>query len=94
MRMPRFTAETSLNVTNFGFRTVGFRGPTRGKSAVAPQLPISGCGECTDLTWPDGTRTGACARSCCDWFGCRTESCICGRGIYGGGWGRYSVSLA
>jgi hypothetical protein len=87
MRMPAFTAEISLNVMSSNFRTIGSRGSTRGKSGVVPQLPIApGCGECTDLTWPDGTRTGACARSCCNGFRCWTETCPCGSGIYGWGW--------
>ena len=92
MSIPGFTAETSLYRMRTAFGTIGSDSFLPGAGAVVPQLPTLGCGECTPLTWPDGTKTGACRRACCDWFGCRTESCPCGgggSGIFGGGWGTF-----
>lgn len=43
--------------------------------------PTTGCGACTELTWPDGTGTGACVQECCDVLGsCQIRSCPCGSG--------------
>jgi hypothetical protein len=90
MSMPGFGAETSLYGTRTDLHKT-FTHPHRlGARAVIPQLPIfSGCGDCTALTWPDGTRTGACARACCDPLRCWTETCACGgsTGIFRGGFG-------
>jgi hypothetical protein len=91
MSVPGFTAEASLYRIRTNFGSIGSHGSLLAAGAVVPQLQALGCGECTPLTWPDGTKTGACRRACCDWFGCRTESCPCGggSGIFGGGWGGF-----
>ena len=88
INIPGFTAETSLCRTRTNFRMMDSDGFLFGARAIVPQLPPVGCGPCTDLTWPNGTRTGVCVRDCCDWFGCRTERCQCGSGwAVGGGLG-------
>jgi hypothetical protein len=91
MSQPGFTAEISLRPRRANFRAPNSRNYQTNKGAVVPQLPVaSGCGECTPLTWPNGTKTGACARACCDALGnCTTETCACGSGsgIFRGGWG-------
>lgn len=59
-------------------------------AAIVPQM-MKECGNCTPLTWPNGTHTGACSQGCCstEWMWtpgggyrpttvCGTESCQCG----------------
>ena len=90
MTVPGFTADISLRPTRAKVRVFTSQ-PYPQTGMVVPQLPVaSGCGECTPLTWPNGTKTGACARACCDAVGnCTTETCACGSGsgIFRGGWG-------
>ena len=33
-------------------------------AAIVPQM-MKECGNCTPLTWPNGTHTGACSQGCC-----------------------------
>jgi|SRR6266567_1064898 len=90
MTMPGFTAETLLYRPQANFHATGLGSYSFEARAVMPQLPIAtGCGTCTPLTWPDGTKTGACARACCDTLRCWTETCPCGTGsgVFRGGWG-------
>jgi len=91
MTVPGFTAHISLRPVRASFRATASHFYSTSEGTVVPQLPVSsGCGECTPLTWPDGTKTGACARACCDAIGnCTTETCACGSGsgIFRGGWG-------
>ena len=91
MTVPGFIAEISLRPSRANFRATTSRAYPTNERIVVPQLPVaSGCGECSPLTWPDGTKTGACARACCDALGsCTTEPCPCGTGtgIFRGGWG-------
>jgi hypothetical protein len=91
MTVPGFTAEISLRPYRASCLATGSQIDPLTHGAVVPQLPVaSGCGECTPLTWPNGTKTGACARACCDAIGnCTTETCACGSGsgIFRGGWG-------
>jgi hypothetical protein len=88
VNMPGFTAEASLYRTMTNYRAKGVSGFLPRAGAVVTQLPVRpGCGDCTSLTWPNGTPTGACAKACCDVLGrCWTETCPCGSGI-SGGWG-------
>jgi len=85
MSVPGFSAEVSLYKSSLDFAPTAAQGSQFSAGAVVPQLPATGCGECTPITWPDGTHTGTCRRACCDWFGCRTESCSCGGGTSWGG---------
>src|SRR5262249_40922692 len=89
MRVPGFTAEASLHEIRSEFRPMHSYSHSLRTGAVIPQLPVSaGCGDCSPLKWPDGTKTGACARACCDALGrCRTETCAWGgsTGVFRGG---------
>jgi hypothetical protein len=60
------------------------------RNMVVPQLSrlppqLGSCGPCTPLTWPNGTRTGACVQDCTDILGNhRIQACACGGGGIGG----------
>ena len=90
MSVPGFTAEASLQEIQSEFRQMLSYFDSLRTGAVIPQLPVSsGCGDCSPLKWPDGTKTGACARACCDALRCWTETCACGgsTGVFRGGGG-------
>ncbi len=61
MTLPGFSAETSLstNATTFRRYTSASRNVTQSfNGRVVPSLRVStsGCGPCTELKWPNGTR--------------------------------------
>jgi hypothetical protein len=79
LNTPEFTADASLykSIVHYQQKPAN-TAMTLGVQA-ALRIPGSpGCGECTPLTWPNGTPTGACARECCDVLGrCTIEGCPC-----------------
>jgi hypothetical protein len=94
MGIPGFTAEASLLGPRAGYQQASVPADGGGNSVV-PQL--TSCGTCTELKWPNGTGTGACARACCRTTPspgggrpittCTTETCSCGPRFDFGGLG-------
>ena len=93
MSIPGFNAEQSLYMGVASFRESPLNMSAAGRNTVVAQL--KSCGSCTQLKWPNGTNTGACARACCTSrpspgggppvVTCSTETCQCPiTGILGG----------
>jgi hypothetical protein len=79
MTMAGFTAEASLYASARHYRRGSMAPAAAGANRIVQQL--KSCGACSELTWPNGTPTGACARACCQprqvctpGAGCRTET--------------------
>jgi hypothetical protein len=88
--MPGFTADESLRRSTHLYAAHGNRsmeGSSRGISPSRIRLPPdTGCGPCTELTWPNGRGTGACQQECCDVLGnCKLQACPCPGPLPGGG---------
>jgi hypothetical protein len=84
LHLPGFSAEASIYATRNRYAAGYIFSRQAARGSVAPQLPPSGCGECTPLTWPDGRPTGVCMQDCCDVLGgCRSQRCACGGGGIG-----------
>jgi hypothetical protein len=86
MKMPGFTAETSLrtNLTACAHTSASLPDAQTYNGNVIPSLQrvsTTGCGTCSELKWPNGTGTGACVQDCCDVLGnCQIKACPCGSG--------------
>jgi hypothetical protein len=90
MKIPGFTAETSLRTSRNDYRrssnSRGERSLNGGVIASLQRVTTTGCGACVELKWPNGTGTGACMQNCCDALGkCEFKACSCGGGAAGGG---------
>jgi hypothetical protein len=82
MNLPGFDAEASLCPTVGIYHRharVLIAGVQPRRGGVTASLDTSsGCGPCTELKWPNGGGTGACAQDCCDVLGrCQIQSCAC-----------------
>jgi len=87
MKLPGFTAETSLGTNKTPYSQSASIADTRGRVVASLQrVSTTGCGPCVELKWPNGTGTGACMQDCCDLLGhCEFKSCPCGGGSSSGG---------
>lgn len=94
MKLPGFTAETSLGTNRTAYSQSASIAEIRSFNgrviASLQRVSTTGCGPCVELKWPNGTGTGACMQDCCDLSGhCEFKACPCG----GSGSGLFARSL-